>query len=66
MYYWYRSADDLYIDYATTDQEISELESELGVAVDGNPGGGTLVEDGYINSIYPHNTWAAILLYAHY
>jgi hypothetical protein len=65
-YYFYSYPEDTFTDYNTVAGEISELEANLGVNVDTNSGGGTLVSRGYFNSNYPHNMLPSVLLYAHF
>ena len=65
MYYWYWTDTDTYMEYATTATAINDLEAMVGRSVTTQPIGGTLVGNGYINNIYPHNTWPAVQLYEH-
>ena len=64
-YYFYLNGGTTYDGWYTTSQEIARLETMLGVYVDGNPLGGTLVASGYPVKGYPHYVYASVFLYTH-
>ncbi|HWK07366.1 MAG TPA: hypothetical protein VNS58_27225 [Puia sp.] len=65
-YYFYNYPDDTINAYSDTADEEAALESVLGVTVDTNAPGGTIVVKGYSNNNYPHNVLPSVLLFAHY
>jgi hypothetical protein len=65
-YYFYLTDDDNYDAYNTVSDEILHLQGMFGVPVNTNPFGGTLVAQGYLNNIYPHQIWPSSYLYAHF
>jgi hypothetical protein len=65
-YYFYTYPDDMYNNYCSVADEEASLNSVLGVTVDTNMGGGTLVARGYFNNNDPHTMLPSVLLYAHY
>lgn len=65
MYYWFWSDSDEFFEYATVSQACTDIMNLIGAGVSTNPSGGTLVSDGYTNSVQPHNTQPAVLLYQH-
>jgi len=64
-YYWYWSDGDVYVEYTTTSNAITDFSNWTGKLVNTQPGGGTLVANGYSNNNYPHTFWPAVQLYAH-
>ena len=67
LYYWYTCPDDSYNDRASLSTEEFEMWVYYdGVIVNTTPGGGTLVEKGFLNNAYPHNETPYYYLYAHF
>ena len=65
MYYFYWSDSDQFFEYATVANACNDIQNLIGAAVSTNSSGGTLVSNGYTNSVQPHNTQPAVLLYQH-
>ena len=64
-YYWYDEPQDTYDNYDTTADMINTWENLLGVMVNTNPAGGTLIVEGYNDNVYPHDVPPTVFLYAH-
>jgi hypothetical protein len=64
-YYWYLDNGTVYEGWNSVAQEITILEDEYGVYVDGDPLDGTLIASGYFVKGYPHLVYASVLLYTH-
>jgi len=64
-YYWYWADSDYFVEYVTTATAMSDFSAWTGHQVNTQPGGGTLVANGYSNNNYPHTFWPAVQLYAH-
>ena len=65
IYYWYWADTDSYYETATTSTAINDFTFATGHIVNTQPGGGTLVANGYSNNNYPHTFWPAVQLYMH-
>jgi hypothetical protein len=65
-YYWYSYPYDEYNDYETVANETYEMWVWYGVPVNSDPAGGTLIERGYTNNVYPHEFPPVEFLYEHY
>ena len=65
FYYWYWTDTDSYMQWASTATEINDLEAMTGKLVNTQPGGGTLLANGYTNNNYPHTVWPSVQLYSH-
>jgi len=65
MYYFYWTDTDEFFEYTTVAGACTDIGNLLGSGISTNSSGGTLVSDGYTNSVQPHNTQPAVLLYQH-
>jgi hypothetical protein len=65
-YYWYSYPYDTYNDYNTLAEEEWEMWVYYDAPVNTDPAGGTLIERGYTNHVYPHEFPAVYFLYVHY
>ena len=64
-YHWFWADTDFYAEYATTTQACSDFGTWTGKVVNTQPGGGTLVANGYTLINQPHVGWPQVQLYAH-
>jgi hypothetical protein len=65
-YYWYTDPGDEYNDYNSVGVEEEEMWIYYGAPVNTDPTGGTLIEEGYTNNVYPHEFPPSQFLYVHY
>jgi hypothetical protein len=67
LYYWFTAPPyESYNDCQTIANETYEMWIYYDVTVDQNPGGGTLIERGYLDIAFPHDELPSIFLYAHF
>ena len=66
LYFWYTAPDDVFNDHRTLNDEINEMWDYYAVMIDTSPGGGVLVDRGYLDKSYPHDIFPSVYLYAHF